>query len=210
MEYDDSRIILKQQTFYALLDKESLVKENINLLKFLEFLSTKNIKLLQYRNKSPKNFKEIEDDLKLIKKHFNGKVIVNDYLKFIDLADGIHLGQEDLLKINPSKKEAARIVRQKVGKNKFFGLSTHNLEEIKEANEFDLDYIGLGAYRATSTKKDANVLGEKIFKLAKYSFFPVAIIGGVKLDDQFPEEVFIKVIGSDLIRKFKESKDEKV
>ncbi len=62
-----------------------------------------------------------------------------------------------------------------------------------------MDYIGLGAYRATSTKEDTKVLGEDIFSLAKLSKYPVAIIGGVKMSDSFSKEIIkYRVIGSNL------------
>ncbi|GAX86726.1 thiamine-phosphate pyrophosphorylase [Lebetimonas natsushimae] len=77
------------------------------------------------------------------------------------------------------------------------GLSTHNREEILEANKLPLDYIGLGAYRPTQTKDTSNILGKKIINLIKYSYHHVAVIGGVKIYDKIPA---IKVIGSDICR----------
>jgi thiamine-phosphate pyrophosphorylase len=77
------------------------------------------------------------------------------------------------------------------------GLSTHNIKEILEANKLPLDYIGLGAYRKTSTKNTSNILGDKIINLIKYSYHPVAVIGGVKIYDKIPS---IKVIGSDICK----------
>ena len=68
-------------------------------------------------------------------------------------------------------------------KNKLLGLSTHNELEILEANNFELDMIGLGAYKATNTKDISNILGEKLQYLAKMSKHPVCAIGGVKVDD---------------------------
>ena len=78
------------------------------------------------------------------------------------------------------------------------GLSTHNKEEILIANSFPLSYIGLGAYRSTSTKYTNNILGEKIINLVKYSHHPVAIIGGVKIYDKIPTK--FKVIGSGICK----------
>ncbi len=78
------------------------------------------------------------------------------------------------------------------------GISTHNKEEIEEANSLNVDYIGLGAYRQTATKEDASVGGEALIELAKISKHPVGIIGGVKMIDIFPEHIKYKVIGSGL------------
>jgi len=158
------------------------------------------IPIAQYRNKIY-NKKKIESDLKVIKANFSGKLIINDYVEFIDLADGLHLGQDDLSSIDKDFKIAIKIVRDKI-KNKILGLSTHNIEEIKVANTLEIDYIGLGAYRATNTKDNVKVKGFKLLNVAKESNKSVAIIGGVKLNDNFPKEIEFKVIGSDLMKKF--------
>ena len=88
-------------------------------------------------------------------------------------------------------------VRSLIG-NKILGLSTHNKEEILKANKMDLDYIGLGAYRPTTTKDVSSIGGEELLKIAKLSIHPVAIIGGVRLDDEL--DVKYKVIGSDICK----------
>ena len=62
----------------------------------------------------------------------------------------------------------------------------------------DIDYIGLGAYRATDTKSEAKVLGDKLLEIAKLSTHPVGVIGGVTLDDNFEDYIAYKVIGSGL------------
>ena len=61
----------------------------------------------------------------------------------------------------------------------------------------DLNYIGLGAFKQTSTKNVTNILGENLDKLASFSRHKVAAIGGVKLEDIF-ENVTYHVIGSGL------------
>jgi thiamine-phosphate pyrophosphorylase len=116
----------------------------------------------------------------------------------------LHIGQEDLLKFNLNKNRAIKIIKEKIG-NKILGLSTHNLDEILEANNFNIDYIGLGAFRDSKTKKDiSSIGGEKLLEIAKFSNKKVAIIGGVKLSDSFKNypQISYKVIGSDLMREF--------
>ena len=66
-----------------------------------------------------------------------------------------------------------------------------------KANNLDIDYIGLGAYRQTNTKSDASVLKESLSKLASLSFKPVGAIGGVRVDDEI-NGVTYAVVGSDL------------
>jgi thiamine-phosphate pyrophosphorylase len=162
----------------------------------LESISPLNLPIIQYRNKfDPLN--QIEADLQLIRKHYHGKIIINDHISLIDYADGIHLGQEDIEAIAVDRKEAIEIIREKIG-DKIVGISTHNIEEVEEANTLAIDYIGLGAYRHTDTKQDANVAGDELLEIAKLSTHPVAIIGGVRLDDKFGDEISYRVVGSGL------------
>jgi len=62
----------------------------------------------------------------------------------------------------------------------------------------------LGAYRQTSTKSNVEVSGENLLKIAKKSKHKVALIGGVKLSDNFSKfpQISYKVIGSDLMKSF--------
>ncbi len=181
-----------------------MLNNKIDLLHYINFLNNLEVPIAQYRNKAKKG--NIQQDLELIKSHFNGILILNDYIEFVDLADGLHVGQEDLAAIDSKKEEAIAKIREKID-SKILGLSTHNLFEVEEANSLDLDYIGLGAYRVTSTKKEAQVAGEALLEVAKKSSLKVALIGGVKLKDDFSAypQVTYKVIGSDLIQKFKEN-----
>jgi len=174
---------------YALCDKLTLQKKHISLQKFIQISKSQNAEIIQYRNK---NFDEVESDLKEIRKYWSGILILNDYLAFQSLVDGYHIGQEDLQKYKSIKN-----IRKTVGK-KILGLSTHNKSEILEANSLDIDYIGLGAFRKTGTKKVSNILGENADKFAKFSKHDVGIIGGVKLSDKFENAKYL-VIGSGLL-----------
>ena len=130
-------------------------------------------------------------------------MILNDYLEYIDLADGLHMGQEDLSALNSNFKVAVKLLREKIG-SKILGLSTHNLEEIEIANSLDLNYIGLGAYRATTTKESVQISGSSLLELAKESKHKVALIGGITLNDDFSKypQIFYRVIGSNLMKNF--------
>ena len=100
----------------------------------------------------------------------------------------------DLEKIHKDKKIAVKLVRLKI-KDKLLGLSTHNEIEILEANELEIDMIGLGAYKNTNTKDVSTILGSKISYLAKISKHPVRGIGGVKVEDII-ENIRFNVVGS--------------
>jgi len=134
-----------------------------------------------------------------IRKEYDGTLIINDSIELIDYADGLHIGQEDIRAYDDDLTEAVKQIRQIVG-SKILGLSTHNKKEILEANALDLDYLGLGAYRATNTKSEANVGGKALIEVAMHSKHPVGMIGGVTLEDEFEEPIRYKVIGSGLYR----------
>jgi len=140
---------------------------------------------------------EKKADLLSIREVYDGTLIVNDSIELIEYADGLHIGQDDIRAYSDDLTEAVKRIRQTIAR-KVLGLSTHNKEEILESNTLDLDYIGLGAYRATNTKSEANVGGNALIEAAKHSNHPVGMIGGVTLEDEFEEPIRYKVIGSGL------------
>lgn len=184
---------------YALCDQALLDARSISLEEFIHIANKNDAKFLQYRNKTADiNF--IKHQLITIRKLFDGFLIINDKYELIKYCDGVHLGQEDLRLINEDIYKAIKILRKIIKKDKLLGISTHSEKEVLEANQMDLNYIGLGAYRDTNTKNDIlNILGDKIDYIASISKHPVGVIGGVKLEDSF-ENVAYKVIGSDLLK----------
>lgn len=87
-------------------------------------------------------------------------------------ADGVHLGQSDM---------PAQMARALIGPNKLLGLSIENEQQLHEANQLPLDYIGLSAIFATPTK--TNTLKqwgiEGLQKAINVSRFPIVAIGGI-------------------------------
>ncbi len=178
---------------YVLCDYETLLKKNISLEKFVNLCKKKDVKIVQYRDKIS-SLEEQKTNLLYFKSQLNIPIIINDKIDLIDFADGLHVGQEDLQAINKDKKLAIKLIRLKI-KDKLLGLSTHNELEILEANGLNLDMIGLGAYKNTSTKDVSTILGDKISYLAKISKHPVCAIGGVKIDDII-KNIKFNVVGS--------------
>lgn len=178
---------------YVLCDYETLLKKNISLDQFVQLCKEKDVKVLQYRDKVLSNEQQ-KQNLIFLKSQLNIPIIINDKIELIEFADGLHLGQEDLVKIHKDKKLAVKLVRLKI-KDKLLGLSTHNEIEILEANELAIDMIGLGAYKNTSTKDVSTILGSKISYLAKISKHPVCAIGGVQINDVI-SNIRFNVVGS--------------
>ena len=137
---------------YALCDQELLDSRDIGLEEFIEIAKANSAEIIQYRNKNA-DVAFIKTQLIKIRKQFDGFLIVNDAYELIEFCDGVHVGQEDLKQIDEDILKAIKVLRTVIGKDKILGISTHNEREVLRANEMDLNYIGLGAYRDTSTKK---------------------------------------------------------
>ncbi|MCW8894484.1 MAG: thiamine phosphate synthase [Sulfurimonas sp.] len=184
---------------YALCDQDLLDSRGLSLEEFIEIAKGHNAEIIQYRNKNA-DIAFIKHQLIKIRKIFNGFLIVNDAYELIEFCDGVHVGQEDLKKIDEDVFKAVKILRSVIKKDKILGISTHNEEEVLQANEMDLNYIGLGALRNTNTKNDITaILGNKLDDIASKSKHFVAAIGGVKTDDEFLH-VRYHVVGSGLIK----------
>ncbi|MGP2656540.1 thiamine phosphate synthase [Malaciobacter sp. WC5094] len=186
---------------YVLCDYETLQKKSLTLENFVQICKNLDVKIVQYRDKISSNSIQ-KENLIYLKKSLNIPILINDKIDLIEFADGLHLGQEDFEKIHANKKIAIKLIRNKIGK-KLLGLSTHNELEILEANDLDLDMIGLGAYRNTTTKNVSTLLGDKITYLAKISKHPVCAIGGVKIHDKI-RNISFNVVGSDIYSNIKD------
>jgi len=193
----------EETTVYALIDTALLERYELPLSQVTDFLEKAQIPIAQYRDKHSSD-ETVAEALETLRRDYSGTLIVNDRIDLVHLADGLHLGQEDLAAVAPDPAEAVHRVRERIGE-KILGLSTHNLAEIETANTLDLDYIGLGAYRTTTTKSDAQVQGEALLQIARHSRHPVALIGGVRWEDSFGDSIAYKVLGSALFERISAS-----
>jgi thiamine-phosphate pyrophosphorylase len=91
-------------------------------------------------------------------------------------ADGVHIGQSDLI------KHSIKEIRGIIGKNRLIGLSTHSLEEFKQANTLDVDYISFGPIFPTRTK-DYFIGTAEISNVLKIASKPVVFIGGINISN---------------------------
>ena len=175
-----------------------LDNKHISLEEFIQIAKSNNAEIIQYRNKNA-DVAFIKQQLIRIRKIYDGFLIVNDKYELVEFCDGVHLGQGDLSNIDKDAIKAVQIIRSVIGREKILGISTHNKEEILQANAMDLNYIGLGAYRTTSTKADIEgVLGDSLDTIALFSKHFVAAIGGVRKNDTF-QNVTYHVMGSGLL-----------
>ncbi len=90
-------------------------------------------------------------------------------------ADGVHVGQEEL-----SVKDARRIV----GVDKLVGVSTHTIEQARQAVVDGADYIGVGPVFPSTTKPFEEYAGlEFVKQVAAEVTLPFYAIGGINADN---------------------------
>ena len=142
-------------------------------------LKQKKVSFFQLRLKKESLKKKfiIGKKVKKICKKFKVKFLVNDDVSLTRKlnADGCHLGQKDMNIIK---------ARKLIG-NKIIGVTCHNsLKLAKIALRNKVDYIALGAFNYSKTKKikyKANInLLRKVKKITKT---PVVAIGGINSDN---------------------------
>lgn len=137
------------------------------------------VALFQYRNKSAPMKEAYAEALPLrkIAAELGVTFIVNDRcdLALAVDADGVHLGQTDL---------PYAYARKVIGPDKIIGLSTHNAEQVKEAEQLKPDYIGFGPIFKPASKQDHDpVVGiEGLRQIRALTSLPVFAIGGIQLD----------------------------
>ena len=90
-------------------------------------------------------------------------------------ADGVHLGQGDL---------PLALARKVMGLGKLIGISTHNSDQVLEANTGKPDYLGFGPIFTPGSKQDHDpVVGlEGLRAIRSLTSLPVFAIGGIQID----------------------------
>jgi thiamine-phosphate pyrophosphorylase len=138
-------------------------------------LAAAGITLLQYRNKSG-HVRQMLDHARELRKRLapTVKLIMNDRADLCLAAgfDGLHVGQDDL-----SPESARRII----GTTRSLGVSTHNPEQLAEADKTSADYIAIGPIFATTSKANPDpVVGlEGVRRARELTRKPLVAIGGI-------------------------------
>jgi thiamine-phosphate pyrophosphorylase len=159
---------------YSILDTAPS-RTTAELVAYAEELVAAGCTLLQYRNKSG-NARVILDQARELKKYLGDSVrlIINDRADLCLAAefDGVHVGQEDL---------SPEAVRRIIGPERWLGVSTHNLEQVREADLTSADYLAIGPVFATSSKdKPDPVVGlEGVRQARRLTQKPLVAIGGI-------------------------------
>jgi thiamine-phosphate pyrophosphorylase len=106
-------------------------------------------------------------------RQYGALCIINDRpdIALLSGADGVHLGQEDL-----PPGEARKII----GQNGIIGVSTHNLEQARQAQVGGADYIGVGPCFASATKPRGYVAGLHWLRgVVEQIWIPAIAIAGI-------------------------------
>lgn len=160
---------------YAIMDAALLKTSELGCA---EMLAESGVTLIQYRNKQASSRILFEASRKLVS-CLGSKVrfIINDRADVSAAAQaaGVHLGQEDL------GVEAARRI---LGPARWIGISTHTLDQIRQADNSSADYIAVGPVFRTTTKQSPEpVVGMEFIGQARaLTRKPLVAIGGVTLD----------------------------
>jgi len=166
--------MVKLPRLYPILDRTQFA-DTESLLHAAAELHSGGVTLLQYRNKSGNVEQMLQETRKL--RHSLGssvKLIMNDRADLCLAAefDGVHVGQEDL-----SPQSARRVIGAKL----WLGVSTHNPEQLHEADATSADYLAIGPVFATSSKLNPDpVVGlEGVRRARQLTGKPLVAIGGV-------------------------------
>jgi thiamine-phosphate pyrophosphorylase len=172
---------------YPILDADCF-QDALGLTSAAEELVAAGATLLQYRNKSGNARAMLEQARELRRdcrtepalslrrgvSDLHVRLIMNDRADLCLAAgfDGVHVGQEDL---------SPEAVRSIVGPECWLGVSTHNPEQLREADLTSADYLAIGPVFATSSKEnpDPTVGLEGVRRARAWTRKPLVAIGGI-------------------------------
>ena len=138
---------------------------------------------LRVKGKSDEEYLMIAKQVKLICDNYDSKLIINDNVEIAKMvkADGVHLGKSDM---RPG------VARKELGNTAIIGGTANTYDDIIELTKEGVDYIGLGPFKNTTTKKNLSpILGLQGYvnilakcKKANIST-PIIAIGGIQIED---------------------------
>jgi len=163
---------LKQTRLYVLIDGRSCEDE---FRRLASSLIEAGVHVLQLRDKRLDD-RTLLDRARLLRELTAGSgtlVVINDRadLALLARADGVHVGQEELL-----VKDARTIV----GPEALIGVSTHSIEQARQAVLDGANYIGVGPTFPSGTKQFAEFPGLDLLRaVAAEIRLPSFAIGGI-------------------------------
>lgn len=132
-------------------------------------------RVLQYRDKQQPN-PDLVPALLQVCRATGTTLIINDDVQLATLADGVHLGRDDM-----DIAEA----REVLGPDKVIGVSCYNdLDRAIQAESAGADYVAFGSMFASPTKPHAPRASLDLIRDAKKHLrIPIVAIGGITLQN---------------------------
>jgi thiamine-phosphate pyrophosphorylase len=159
---------------YAIVDASCFSSSQL-LFDAANELAIAGLKVIQYRNKSG-DARSMLAQAKTLQGRIGAraKLIMNDRADLCLAAefDGVHVGQDDL---------SPQSARQIIGSQRWLGVSTHNPEQVAEADRTSADYIAIGPVFATASKanSDPAVGLSGVRRARELTSKPLVAIGGI-------------------------------
>jgi thiamine-phosphate pyrophosphorylase len=147
----------------------------VEFRRLVESLVAAGVHMIQLRDKSLAD-RELVARARLLRELARGRrtlLIINDRpdLAALAAADGVHVGQDDL-----SVKDARTVV----GPRALVGVSTHSLEQARQAVLDGADYLGVGPTFPSGTKSFEQFPGVELLRaVANEIRLPAFAIGGI-------------------------------
>lgn len=170
---------MKLRGLYAITDSQLLAGR---FLSHVEAALEGGVCLLQYRDKSDdaaRRLREAEALMKLCERYGTGLVINDDAELAARLGVGVHLGQTD----GPLTPARALLGRQAI-----IGSTCHaSLDLAAQAAQEGASYVAFGRFFNSVTKPGAPAANLELLEQARAQVkLPIAVIGGVTLDNAAP------------------------
>ncbi len=124
------------------------------------------------------DFIKVARSIKILTDEYDATLILNDKVTIVNQvdADGVHIGKNDM---------SITKARELLGEDKIIGGTANTLTDALEIEKLGANYIGLGPYQYTTTKKLLSpVLGIKGYQeICPKIHISIVAIGGLELDD---------------------------
>ena len=138
---------------------------------------------LRMKDVAVETVRQLAEELKKACENHHALLIIDDYIEVARevKADGVHLGKNDM----PIEE-----ARKLLGEGFIIGGTANTFEDVKRHYEAGADYLGIGPFRFTTTKKNLSpVLGLEGYRNIKQQMIeadiilPAVAIGGITVED---------------------------
>lgn len=138
---------------------------------------------LRMKDVAVETVRQLAEELKKACENHHALLIIDDYVEVARevKADGVHLGKNDM----PIEE-----ARKLLGEGFIIGGTANTFEDVKRHYEAGADYLGIGPFRFTTTKKNLSpILGLEGYRNIKQQMIeadiilPAVAIGGITVED---------------------------